>query len=134
MVNSPTVLRKSCRLTIRLVGPNRAKELSFTGRYVSAQEAYQIGLVNRVVPHDQLMAVAEGMAQDMLSVNQQALRKNKYLIQEGLNIELEAGLALESLESLRWRGSQRQLSPEQTAKVRDEVFQKGREQQKRNSS
>ncbi len=113
----------------RLISPNRAKELSFTGRYISAQEALQVGLVNRVVPHEELLSVAEGIAQDILSCNQKALRKGKYLINKGLSTTLEAGLTLESLEYLRWRGSMRQQSPEDAERVRERLLQKGRAQQ-----
>jgi enoyl-CoA hydratase len=110
----------------RLVGPNKAKELSFTGRYISAQEALQIGLVNRVVPPDALLSVAEEIARDILSCNQQALQKMKYLIDKGMNTTLEAGLVLEALEILRWRESQRNLEPEQTEQTRQQLLQKGK--------
>ncbi len=113
-----------------LVGPNRARDLAFTGRYISAQEAYQIGLVSRVVPHDQLMAVAEGMAQDILSCDQKALRTINSLIKKSLDMGLEAGFAREGLESLRWRDRPRDPAPEEAAKIEERVFQKGREQQK----
>ncbi len=115
----------------RLVGLNRAKEISFTGRYLPAQEAYQIGLVNRVVPPDQLMATAEAMANDILSCNQKALRRGKSLIEKGMTLGLEAGLRIEALEMLRWREEQRALPPEDAAKVREQVLQKGRAQQKK---
>ena len=115
----------------RLVGLNRAKEISFTGRYIPAQEAYQIGLVNRVVPPDQLMSTAESMASDILSSNQKALRRGKSLIEKGLTLGLEAGLRIEALEMLRWRDEQRTLPPEEAAKVREKVLQKGRAQQKK---
>lgn len=114
----------------RLVGPNRAKEISFTGRYISAQEACQIGLVNRVVPHDQLMAVAESMANDMLGCHQKALRKSKSLIEKGLNLGLEAGLVIESLERLRWREEQRDLAAEDVEEAKERVLRKGRSQQR----
>ena len=115
----------------RLVGVNRAKEISFTGRYLPAQEAYQIGLVNKVVPHDQLMSAAESMANDILSCNQKALRRGKSLIEKGLTLGLEAGLRIEALEMLRWREEQRKLPPEEAAKLREQVLQKGRSQQKK---
>lgn len=113
----------------RLVGPNRAKEISFTGRYISAQDACQIGLVNRVVPHDQLMEAAENMANDILGCHQKALRKGKALIEKGLTIGLEAGLEIESLERLRWREEQREQTSEEVDKVKERVIRKGRSQQ-----
>ena len=113
----------------RLIGPNRAKELSFTGRYISAQEALQIGLVNRVVPADELQSAAGKMAQDILSCNQKALHKGKSLIDEGMNTTLKAGLVLESLENLRWRESQRSEAGE-AEQTREQLLQKGRAQSK----
>ena len=114
----------------RLVGPNKAKELSFTGRYISAQEALQIGLVNKVVPHDELLSAAEAMAQEILACNQEALRKGKCLINKGINSTLEAGLVLESLEIIRWRESQRELGSASSEQTRQELLKKGRAQGK----
>lgn len=114
----------------RLVGPNRAKEISFTGRYISAKEACQIGLVNRVVPHDQLMEVSERLAKEILGCNQKALRRGKSLIEKGLTLGLEAGLVLESLERLRWREEQREITSEEAEKAKERVLRKGRSQQK----
>ncbi len=111
-----------------LIGPNRAKELSFTGRYISAQEAYQLGLVNRVVPHDQLLSVVDGIAQDILSGSQSTLRKMKYLINKGMNETLGAGLVTESLENLRWRESQRTVPREAEEQTREELLKRGRAQ------
>ena len=115
----------------RLIGVNRAKELSFTGRFISAEEAVEIGLVNRVVPHDELLPAAEQLAQDILSCNQKALRRGKYLIDKGMKGTLEAGLAMESLEILRWRESQRKSPPEEAEKTRARLLKKGRGQQKK---
>ena len=109
-----------------LIGPNRAKEMSFTGRFVPAQEAFQMGLVNKVVPHDQLLSAAEEMAQDMLSCNQQALHIGKSLIEKGMSSTLEAGLVLEKLTNIRWRDSQRQRAPEEAERTRQQLLQKAR--------
>ncbi len=111
----------------RLIGANKAKELTFTGNFVSAQEALQFGLVNRVVPPDKLQSVAEGIAQDILSCHQKAVRKMKYLINEGMKTTLEAGLALEALEFLRWR-ERPSLESEEAERTKEQVFQRGRSQ------
>ncbi len=116
----------------RLIGSNKAKELSFSGNYLSAQEALQFGLVNRVVPPDKLQSVAEGIAQDILSCDQKALQKIKYLINEGMKTTLETGLVLETLEYLRWRESQSQrLEPEEAEQRRKQVIERGRAQSKK---
>ncbi|MFC1989090.1 enoyl-CoA hydratase [Chloroflexota bacterium] len=109
-----------------LIGPNRAKELSFTGRFVPAQEAFQMGLVNKVVPHDQLLPAAEEMAQDILGCNQKALQIGKSLIEKGMSSTLEAGLVLEKLTNMRWRDSQRQQAPEEAEHTRQQLLQKSR--------
>jgi enoyl-CoA hydratase len=58
-------------LTIRLpelIGINRARQMSFTGDFVPAQRAYEWGLVNEVVPHDQLLARAREVAGSIVSI------------------------------------------------------------------
>ncbi|MFC2041572.1 enoyl-CoA hydratase [Chloroflexota bacterium] len=113
-----------------LIGPNRAKEMSFTGRFVPAQEAFQMGLVNKVVPHDQLLSAAEETAQDILGCNQKALQIGKSLIEKGMSSTLEAGLVLERMTNIRWRDSQRQQAPEEAERTRQRLLQKTRGQSK----
>jgi enoyl-CoA hydratase len=60
-----------------LVGVNRAKELLMTGDMLSAEEAFRIGLVNHVVPHEELMDVVRRRAGQLLSGNAQAIRGTK---------------------------------------------------------
>ena len=71
----------------RLVGKNIAKELIFTGDIIDAQEALRIGLVNKVVPRDQLMEAAKAMAQKIASKAQIAVRLAKQAINEGLEMD-----------------------------------------------
>ena len=58
----------------RLVGKGRALDLLLTARIVSAKEALEIGLVNRVVPHDELMSESEALLGGSLSMGPLALR------------------------------------------------------------
>jgi enoyl-CoA hydratase/carnithine racemase len=60
-----------------LVGVNKAKELLMTGEVISAEEALRIGLVNHVVPHDELDDYAMKMAQELASGNMNAIKATK---------------------------------------------------------
>ncbi|MDP6708838.1 MAG: enoyl-CoA hydratase/isomerase family protein [Alphaproteobacteria bacterium] len=79
----------------RAIGSSRAKALIFSGELLSAAEAERIGLVNRVVPDDALMAEARALAERLLAHSPTALRGAKHLVNEGLKGALAAGLALE---------------------------------------
>jgi len=80
----------------RLVGKGKALELILTGETIDAQEAFQIGLVSKVVPSDQLMVVAMDMAREMASKGPIALRYAKEAIHKGMDLTLEQGLRLEA--------------------------------------
>ena len=82
------------RLT-RLVGPSRAKDIIFTGRFVKADEALAIGLVDRVVPADQVYAEALAWAGQFSAGATYALRAAKEAIDGGLEVDLVTGLAIE---------------------------------------
>lgn len=80
----------------RLVGKGIAKEMIFTTEQVSADRAYQIGLVNKVVPADKLMDEAHAMAEKILSKAMYAVKSAKNSINTGLETDLETGLKNES--------------------------------------
>lgn len=80
----------------RLVGPARAKDLVFSGRMVDAAEAERIGLVDRVVPADQVYDAAVELVTPYTKGPAQALRAAKLAIDGGLDRDLAAGLAWES--------------------------------------
>jgi enoyl-CoA hydratase/carnithine racemase len=82
------------RLT-RLVGPSRAKDLIFTGRFVKADEALAIGLVDRVVPADELHEAALTWARQFAGAATYALRAAKESIDRGIEVDLETGLEIE---------------------------------------
>jgi len=83
------------RLT-RLVGMTKAKELIYTGDIIDANTALTIGLVNKVVPPDNLMAEAKELARKMLSKSSIALSLAKTAITSGANMNLSPGLDLEA--------------------------------------
>src|SRR3954451_17610765 len=80
----------------RLVGPAKAKDLVFTGRHVAAEEALEIGLVDAVVPDDEVYSTAVAMAKKFAAGPPLALAAAKQAIDEGLDQPLAQGLALES--------------------------------------
>ncbi|HET8961058.1 enoyl-CoA hydratase/isomerase family protein [Nocardioides sp.] len=82
------------RLT-RLVGPSRAKDLIFSGRFVKAEEALAIGLVDRVVAPDAVYQEAVDWAGQFAGAATYALRAAKETIDRGLEVDLETGLGIE---------------------------------------
>ena len=79
----------------RLIGMNRAKELIFTGKMISAVEAEQMGLVNKVIPHDQLMEEVFKTAKEIASKGKTSLRAAKQAINHGMNTDLATGIHIE---------------------------------------
>ncbi|MGH3334567.1 MAG: enoyl-CoA hydratase/isomerase family protein, partial [Nocardioides sp.] len=82
------------RLT-RLVGPSRAKDLIFTGRFVKAEEALAIGLVDRVVAPEAVYQEAMDWAAQFAGAATYAVRAAKETIDRGLEVDLETGLGIE---------------------------------------
>jgi enoyl-CoA hydratase/carnithine racemase len=79
----------------RLVGPGKAKELIFSGLPISADEALRIGLVNKVSEPEELIQTCEEFARVLIERAAFALAAAKFLINEGLQTDLETGLKLE---------------------------------------
>jgi enoyl-CoA hydratase/carnithine racemase len=82
------------RLT-RLVGPSRAKDLIFSGRFVKADEALAIGLVDRVVPAAEVYDAAVAWASQFSAAASYAVRAAKESIDRGIEVDLETGLEIE---------------------------------------
>jgi enoyl-CoA hydratase/carnithine racemase len=85
----------------RVVGKSMAAEMSFTGRTLDAQEALKVGLVSRVVPHDDLLAQARALANQIAANPGGALRMAKKLLREGERMDfaplLEMSASLQAL-------------------------------------
>ena len=80
----------------RRIGVNRAKELIFTGKNIKAQEAFEYGIVNKVIEHDKLMDEVLKTANLIASKGKVALRSAKEVIQNGLNTDIETGCRIEN--------------------------------------
>ena len=81
----------------RLVGPGRAKDLIYSGRFVGAEEALSMGLVNRVVAPDEVLDESMAWARQLARGPAIALRGAKRVIDNGLDADLDTGLELERM-------------------------------------
>ncbi len=79
----------------RLVGKARAKEINFTGDHLTAEEAYRIGLVNKVVPHARLMEEVMALARKLTQKSAATLALIKAAMEAGANADLETVKAIE---------------------------------------
>jgi enoyl-CoA hydratase/carnithine racemase len=80
----------------RLIGLRRAKEMVFTGGLVSAQECYEWGLVNRVVPRESILFETEKLCEKLKSMSTSNLRLAKELMNKGSGMNLTDALIMES--------------------------------------
>jgi enoyl-CoA hydratase/carnithine racemase len=77
------------------VGPSKAKDLIFTGRFVKAEEALAIGLVDRVVAPEAVYDEAVAWAKQFSGAATLALRAAKETVDRGLEVDLDTGLEIE---------------------------------------
>lgn len=80
----------------RLVGRGMAKLLIFTGQIIDAQEALEIGLVEKVVPHETLMSEAKAIAATICAVSPTAVRLAKAAINHGMDVDMKTGNRFEA--------------------------------------
>jgi enoyl-CoA hydratase len=80
----------------RIVGKGRAKEMLFAGDVISAAQAREFGLVNEVVPPEELMDAAKAMARKIMSRAPVAVRECKAAVNHGLDVDLGSGIAFEA--------------------------------------
>lgn len=80
----------------RLIGKGKANEMIFTGKMINAQEAYQMGIVNRVIPQTSLMEETKKTANQIADNGAIGVKLAKMLVNTGFNMDLEKACALES--------------------------------------
>jgi enoyl-CoA hydratase/carnithine racemase len=80
----------------RLIGPARAKDIIMSGRFVGAEEAAAIGLVDKVVPAEEVYEAAVALVRAYTNGPAQALRAAKLAVDGGLQLDLASGLSWES--------------------------------------
>jgi enoyl-CoA hydratase len=79
----------------RVVGGSKALEILLSGRWIGAEEAYHLKLVNRLVPRDELLPEAERLARKIAQFDPMAVSYAKQAIVRGLDLSLGEGLGLE---------------------------------------
>jgi enoyl-CoA hydratase len=111
----------------RLIGISRAKELSFTGNFLPAEQALAWGLVNHVVEQGDLLTTCRQLATDMLSCEPRTLRAYKRMIDDGFATSFGEGMKMESKRSIEHMAG---VTPESVAERRAGIQQRGRAQQR----
>jgi enoyl-CoA hydratase len=81
----------------KLVGFGRAKELVLTGRIIDASEAKQIGLINKVVPLDQIEDYVKNLGKQIIAQGPVAVKMAKIVLNESLQGSLDSGMMIEAL-------------------------------------
>ena len=110
----------------RLIGINRAKELSLTGNFLDADTACAWGLVNRVVAPDALLPTCRALARDVLSTDRTTRLAIKRIMDEGWHTSLEGGLEIEQRASRAH--ARTEVTPERVAARRPGIQERGRSQ------
>lgn len=108
------------------IGLRRAREMSTTGNFVDAQRALDWGLVNHVVPHDDLLPFTRGLAADIASTDQTAMRQVLATYAAGSRVSVGEAWLVESEAAAAWQG--RGLDPAEIERRRQGVVDRGRSQ------
>ena len=109
----------------RMIGIARAKEISLTGNYISAEQAERWGLVNRVVAQEELLPTCLALAHDMASCVADVLPKYKRLIDDGYALPFGEGMRVEARRSIEHA---RSVTPDAIEARRSGIQQRGRSQ------
>lgn len=104
-----------------VVGRNKANELLFTCDQISAAEAYRIGLINKVVPHEQLMPMALEMAEKIMKSAPLSIKYTKRALRKGLfNTELKS--LLQEGRRVTWASEDRKEAARAFMEKREPIF------------
>ena len=108
------------------IGLRRAREMSATGNFLDAERALDWGLVNHVVPHDDLLPFARGLAADIASSDQRAVRQIYATYAEGSLVNAGDAWLVESDVAAAWQGQG--LDPDEIERRRTGITERGRGQ------
>lgn len=109
------------------VGLRRARQMSATGNFVDAATALRWGLVNQVVPHEDLVPTAQALAADVASNDPAAVARIFATYAEGSELTGAEAWALEARVAAEWQG--RAFDPAEVARRREAIQERGRAQQ-----
>ena len=109
------------------IGVRRSREMSSTGNYVGAELAASWGLVNRVVPHEDLIGTVLELAADIRSNNQQGVRQMLQTYESTTSVTLEEGWDVEAKMGREWLRVTN-FRPEDVAERRANIQNRGRSQ------
>ena len=112
----------------RIVGPSRAKEMAFTGNFIPAAEAMEMGIVNRILPPERLLDEARRLASDTLTALPEMLPVYKALIDEGYARSFGDARKLEVERSADWSAGMKEGD---VAQRHASVMERGRQQENR---
>ena len=90
----------------RIVGKGKALEMMLTGDPITAQEAYRIGLVNKVVPTGRVIREATGLARRIIAKSALPIAAIVQAVNEGLERDIQSGLEVETQQFVGLRGSE----------------------------
>ena len=110
-----------------LVGVRRAREISLTGNFVSAEEAADWGLVNRVVPHAELLGVCQQIAEDIVGNDQVGVRQLLRTYDLVSRSTVGEGWDIEAAEAWQFR-RQVGFDPDEVERRRGQIMDRGRSQ------
>jgi len=113
-------------LLAQRIGVARAKQMSVTGNYIDAQRAYEWGLVNEVVPHDELLPYCRRLAADIVSNDQLGVRRMLRTYNEVTGGTVDEGWEIEARVSRAWEGPG--FDPASIEARRMKVVERGRRQ------
>lgn len=109
------------------IGVRRAREMSFTGNFVDAHTALAWGLVNHVVPHDDLIDTARRLALDICGNDQPGVRQIRSTYAAVTSTTVADGIGIEARDSAAWM--RRSFDPAEVERRRMRIVERGRSQQ-----
>ena len=113
-------------LLAQAVGVRRARELSATGNFLDAETAHAWGLVNHVVPHDDLLPFCRKLGGDIVSNDQAAVRRILQTYDEGALVTAGDAWRVEAKAAREWQSAH--FDPAEVERRRQAIVDRGRSQ------